>query len=161
MHRPLYVLDAVFAHVLKNARRLAVNLILDDARQRHATDRRQRLDPRRHVDAFAVNVVALDDNLTKVDTDPIAYGPGIGLLSRFLDRQGAIDGGDDAGEFDQRPITHQLELTSTMDCYLRIEDRRAVGLQPLKRPRLVTLHQAAIANNIGRQDRGEFTLHQR
>ncbi|MEI9888514.1 MAG: hypothetical protein WDN08_18840 [Rhizomicrobium sp.] len=160
MHRPLMRLHRMLAQVLEGARHLAVDTVADHPRQRHAARRGQGLDPGRDVDALAIDVVALDDHLAEVDADAVADAAGLGrLLGRRLDRQGAFDGGDHAGEFHQGAVAHQLEQPPAMDRDLRIEDAGPVRLQPLQRAGLVGLHQAAIADDVGGQDRGQFALH--
>ena len=113
---------------------------------------------------FAIDVVALDNDFAKIDADAVADALGFGDLSpglfcRLLYRQRAIHGGDDAGELHQCAVAHQLEHAAAMGGDLGIENRAAVGLQPFKRPRLVGLHEAAVADHIGGQDGREFALH--
>jgi len=77
MHRRFDILDRVFAHVVEFAGDFAPHLIAHDARERHAADRRERLDTRSDIDAFAIDVVALDDHLAQIDADSIWMPPSL------------------------------------------------------------------------------------
>ena len=143
---------------------LARHLVAHRARDRDAADRRQRLQPRGDVDAFAVDVVALDDDVAEIDADAIADALRFGALRlgarrRLLDRQRAVDGGDHAREFDQRAVAHQLDDAPAVRGDAGIEDPASVDLQPFERAGLVGLHQAAVADDVGGKDRGQFALH--
>ncbi len=78
---------------------------------------------------------------------------------RLLDRERAVDGRDDAGELDQRAVAHELDQAPAVGRDAGIEDPAAVELQPLERAGLVGLHQAAVADDVGRKYRGQFALH--
>src|SRR5207237_9656655 len=61
-----------------------------------ATDRRNRLQPRRDVDALAVDIVTLDDDVAEINADAVADALFrgallFGMTRRFLDRERAID----------------------------------------------------------------------
>src|SRR5689334_1218820 len=71
MHRGFDIFHGVLAHVVEYARGLASDLIAHDSRQRDATGCRQRLDSRRHIDAIAVDVIAIDDHFAQIDADPV------------------------------------------------------------------------------------------
>ena len=71
--------------------------------------RRQGLQPRRDIDAVAVERAVLDDDVADIDADaqlqppPGRHGR---VLARqpLLDRKGGLDGGDDAGELHQQAV---------------------------------------------------------
>ena len=112
---------------------LPVDLIADVARERDAADRRERLQPRRDVDALAVDVVALDDDVAEIDADAIAQALGfgrsrLGRFHRLLDRRARRStADDDARELDQHAVAHQLEDAPAMRGDARIEQRAAVA----------------------------------
>ena len=148
-------------------RRLALDLIAHNARDRHAADRRQRLEARRDVDAFAVDVVALDDDFAQIDADAVADALGFG---KIRSRPSAVaswiasaqlTAAIDARELDQRAVTHQLEQRPpwVVTCGSKIRLRLALSRSSV--PGLVGLHQAAVADHVGGQDGGQFALHQR
>jgi hypothetical protein len=123
MHRTLDVLDAVLAHVFEHASSLAFGLIFNHTLQRRTTHRSQRLDACGDVDAFAVDVVAIDDDFAEIDADAVAQS--LSFLGCRLDRQRAVHGGDDAGKLHQRPVAHEFELRPAVRGHLRIEHRES------------------------------------
>ena len=85
VNRTLYVLDLVEAQIFEHGGDFSGDLIGDVARQSDAADGGQRLQPRGDVDALAINVVALDNDVAKIDADAIAQALALGLarLGRF------------------------------------------------------------------------------
>jgi len=164
VHRALDVLDRSFADIFELGGDLAGHLVAHRSRQRHATGMRQRLQARRHVHALAVDVVALDDDVAQIDPDAIADAHPLGHFGvprgdGVLDFDGACHGRHDGSEFHQRAVAHQFHDAPAVLGHLGIEDGAAVGLEPLERSRLVALHHAAVANDIGGQNGGQFALH--
>jgi hypothetical protein len=83
-------------------------------------------DPRRDVDAITEDVLAFDDDVTDVDTDPeldrIGFGAtGVALPKLSLDFDGAGDGVHGAREFHQRAIAHELDDPARMGSDRRID----------------------------------------
>ena len=77
------------------------------------------MQPRRHVDAVAVNIVAINGNVAEIDAD--AEGQAPVLVDRFvaprhaeLNGDGAVDGADHAREFQQQPVAHGLDDAPAM-----------------------------------------------
>ena len=79
---------------------------------------------------------------------------GVALDHQLLDRDGAFDGGDDRGKFQQQPVAHRLD-----DATAEVRHDRPRGLAMLahrqRRPRLVLAHQPRIADDVDGHDRGE------
>ena len=72
------------------------------------------LEPRGHVDAVAIEIVAVDDDVAQIDADakldmPIFGDAGIALDHAALDLDGAARRVDDAAELDQEAVAHHLE----------------------------------------------------
>ena len=137
MHRTLDVLHRVLAHILERAGGLAFYLIPDDAGEGYAAHWGKGLESRSHVDPFAIDVVALDNDFAKIDAHAVADALGFGDLSpgffcRILYRQRTVHGGDDAGELRQCPVAHHLEHAAAMSGDLGIENCAPVGLQPFQ-----------------------------
>ena len=66
------------------------------------------------VDTLAVNVLALDDDVTEIDANAqvnalVGRCAVIALRHLFLNSDGAFDSIDDTPEFGQKPVTHELE----------------------------------------------------
>ncbi len=116
--------------------------------------------PRGHVDAVAVNVRALDDDVPQVDADtkPDAslFGQiGLSLVHRLLDVNGTLDGLNDARKLGQEPVAHQLHDTSLALRDPRLHQLSTEGLQALERSRLILAHEAGIADNVGGKNGGK------
>src|SRR5206468_3631322 len=115
-------------------------------------------------DTFAIDVVAVDDHIAKIDADSVGNALCFGAVRfgarrRLLDRQCAVDGRNHAAEFDECTVAHELDDASTVGTNAGIEDLAAVELEPFERPGLVGLHEAAIAGDVGREYRGQSALH--
>ena len=124
---------------------------VDPARLRHA------FEPRGDVDAVAVDIVAVDDDVADVDADaeddPVVLGQPIVAerhAALHLDReQHRVD---DAYELHQQPIAHQLDDAAAILQRLRLDQFADMGLDGGDRAGLVPAHQAAVADHVGGQD---------
>nr|WP_228445784.1 hypothetical protein [Terricaulis silvestris] len=160
------IFHRVRAHVLEFRGDFARDLIANIARHGDAAHGRKRLQARGDVDAFAIHVVTVDDHIAQIDADAIAKAFGIrpvgfGSTHRRLNVESAGDGSGGAGKFNQHAIAHEFKHTPALCDDSRIEKRFAVLLQSRERPCLVALHQAAVADDVGRKDDGQFSLHGR
>ncbi len=79
-------------------------------------------------------------------------------VHRPLKRDGALDGVDGAGEVHEDPIAHQLDDTAMVRGDDRLKDFLAAGLERGEGAGLVHLHETAVADHVGSQDRGEAAL---
>ena len=78
MHRTLDVLDRVLTHILKHAGHLSFDVVANHFGQATPPDGRERLDSSGDVDTLAIDVVALDHDFAKIDTDAVADALGFG-----------------------------------------------------------------------------------
>ncbi len=141
----------------------AMHVLVHAVGDRHAAGRRERFQPRRDVDAVAVEVVALDHHVAEIDADaqhhPQRFRQGlVGDRHRVLHLGGAFDGVDGAAELHQQRVADFLEDTAAMAGDERLEHVLPPRLQRRKRARLVELHEPAVADDVGRQDRRQTTL---
>ncbi len=155
--RPLDVLDAHLATVGEGDRDPVAEALIDDRGDADAARLGQRLQPRGDVDAVAINVVAVDDDVAEIDADPEgdARPGGRQVVHGALDGHGALDRIDDRGELDQRAVADQLDDASAMGGHRRIEDGLAVALERIERAGFVGAHHPRIADDIRRKDRGQ------
>ena len=111
--------------------------------------------PRGDIDAVAQNVVGLD-HVAKMDADAIDDALGLGragvaLDHQLLHRDGAYNGGDHGGEFEQQAVAHRLD-----DAIRAIQRHRAGRLDILPyRPHhtgLILAHQPGIASDVDSHD---------
>src|SRR5262249_36613072 len=118
----------------------------------------------RYVDAVAVDVVALDDDVAEVDADaetdqPVVRHALVAHGHLALDVGRALHGIDDAAEFDQRAVAHQLDHAPAMLCDRGIDELAPARLQPLQRAALVGAHEPAVADHVGGKYGGQPPLH--
>ena len=69
MHGSDDVFDFLFAQILELHLQLAANLAIDIARDADPARLGERLEPRRQIDAVAIEVAALDDHIAEIDAD--------------------------------------------------------------------------------------------
>ena len=109
-------------------------------------------------------VRSLDDHFAEVDADTnhdalILGRASLPLSHAALDIDGALDRIDDASELRQNAVAHELEDAAAMLRYLRFNQFKPVGLQPLEGFRFILLDQPAVADDIGGEDGGQFAFH--
>lgn len=117
----------------------------------------------RDVDAVAMDVVADDDDIAEVDADAeldALFRRGRAIAGRHarLDRDGAADRLDRAGEVHQQAVAGAFDDASPMLGDARFDQRLEMRVEPVQRPFLVLAHQPAVAGDVGRQDRRELAL---
>ena len=123
-----------------------------------------RLQARGDVDAVAIDVVALDDDVAEIDADakpdPLRFGRALVAIGHSaLDHGSALDGIDDAGELDQRAVAHQLDHAAMEFLDRRVDQFATAALQSLERADLVLAHEAAVADHVGSKYCGKPSLH--
>ena len=157
------VLDALRPHVLEAEIELVAHLVAHDAADIDPAGVGQRLDARGDVDAVAVDVVAVDDDVADIDADaefaaPILRHLGVALAHAALDIDGAAHCIDDAGEFDEETVPGRLYDAAAVLDDLGIEQHPPVLLELLEGALLVQPHQPAVADDIRRQDRRKLAF---
>ena len=91
------------------------------------------MQPRGDVDALTVDVIAIDDDVAKIDPNAIADALLFGLIElavchRSLDGECAVQGLHDARKFDEGTIADQFEGPPAIGCDMRLEDGAAIEL---------------------------------
>jgi len=129
-------------------------------RDADAAGLRQCLQPRRDIDAVAVNVTAIGDDIAKIDPDPkrdsfVLGFHGSAVDHRPLDLDGAADSVDDTGEFHQHAVTGRLDDAPVMLPDFRIYELAAMRLQAVEGAFLVHSHQPRITGHVRCEDRRE------
>ena len=159
-HRLCDVLELLLAHVGHVDGKLALDLLKSIVRKTNRARRGQRLDPCGDVDAVAVDVALVDDDIADVDADAefdaavfgnvrIALG---GTALRVEREAHRVDG---AGEFHQRAVAGGLDDAAVMFGNLGMEQFAPDRLYRGKGAFLVGAHHAAIADHIGGEDSGQ------
>ena len=139
------VLDLLLPHRLEAECQLFLDLFRHLAGNADAAGVGKLLETRRDVDAFAMPVRALHDHFAEVDSDPnidaMVLGlAGVPLRHSALDVDGALNRVDNAPEFRQQAVAHELEDAAMVGRYLRLDEFNAVILQALEGLRFVLLH---------------------
>ena len=113
--------------------------------------------PRGNIDAVAIDVVGFDDDVAKIDADPILDPMMLGQRCIaanhiLLDHDAAADGFDGTIENRDKPVARGFNKLAVMFDDAGFDE---VALDPLDarvRPFLVDLHQAAVAGDIACHD---------
>jgi len=119
MHRLGNVLHGLRAEVVEARIKLAPDLFVNAARHADTARVGQSLDAGRHVDAIAIKIASLDDDVAEVDADAEhdAAGfrqAGVDLGKAFLHLDRALHSVDRAGKFDQHAIAHHFDDSAMM-----------------------------------------------
>jgi hypothetical protein len=97
------------------------------------------------IDAIAVDIALIDDNVTDVDTnakfDPAIFGSGaVALGHHALYFQGTTGGVNRARKLDQKAVTCSFDDAAAMFAYLRIDELTAASLERCESTFLVIAH---------------------
>ena len=158
------VLDALLAEILEcELFQSLADLVAHGARDADAAGLGEHFEPRRDVDAVAKDVVVLDDHVAEIDADAELDPPrrrDVGVASRHpaLDLGRAQHRIGDAVELDQHAVAGGLDDAALVLGDGRIDQLDPMGLETRERARLVGLHQPAVADHVGGEDRCEPAL---
>src|ERR1700677_3877888 len=113
------VLDDLFAQVGKGERELVSDLIVRRARYAQAPRLAESFQAGGNVDAIAIKVAVVDDDVADVDADSkddalVLADVCVATEHAALNRNRALDRIDDAAEFDQRAVTGRLDDAAMM-----------------------------------------------
>jgi hypothetical protein len=117
------------------------------------------------VDAVPENIPLLDHHIPYVDPDPEPHAavfrqPGVGLVQRLLDCNGALDCIGDAGKLGQDAVAGSSRDAS-MSCGHQGIDDGTMGREGRQGCHLVLVHEATGAFDVGGKDRGQLALERR
>ena len=112
---------------------------------------------RRNVDAVAVDIATIDNDVADIDADPqlgtsIARHLGIARDHATLDVHRAMNRIDNADELDQHAVASRLDDPPAILGDPRIDQLAAMQLQLRERSLFIDTHHPAVADDIGRQD---------
>jgi hypothetical protein len=110
------------------------------------------LQPGRDVDAIAIDVVAIDDDVAKIDPDPehdrrtrLAV---VVCRHRALNFDSTADRVHNTAEFGKRAVSGQLHYTTVVRDHGRVEHSFPVQFERRKRACFIRLHQARVVDRI-------------
>ncbi|MGB8039115.1 MAG: hypothetical protein WCF39_13675 [Pseudolabrys sp.] len=136
---------------------------MDDARNHDTAGIGERFEPRRHIDAIAEDIAAVDDDIAHVNANAelnalVGWHIGVALGHATLNIDGAAHGIDNADKFHQNPVACRLDDAAAMLRDLRVDELLAVNFEGVKRALIVGTHETAVASNIPGKDRGKSAL---
>jgi hypothetical protein len=121
------------------------------------------LQTRSDIDAVAVNILVVDDDVTDVETDakldtPFRRDLDVALGDLPLDVDRAAYRVDDAGKLDQDTVARSLDDAPAVLRDLWIDDRASMGLECGQRAFLIHAHEPRIACDIPGENGREAAL---
>ena len=156
------VLQILGAEIVEPELDPAANLADDNLRHDDRPRFGQGFQPGRHINTLAEKIAVFDHDIAKVDPDanedPSIFGDyPVGPASCRLICHGAFDRIDGADEFHQNPIPHRLDKAPAMFGQKRRQDCVVPDGERMQGAGFIPAHQAAVADHVGNQDRGEST----
>jgi hypothetical protein len=159
-HRASDVHNLLLAQILEGEIELLAHLVAHDSADADPAGLGQGFEACRDIDAVAVDVAPVPDDVAEIDAhaepDAALFGHlGLAVGHAALDFHSAPDGIHHALEVRQEAVAGVLDHAATMLGDLRFDQLLKVRFQPLVRPLLVRPHEARIARHVGGEDRGE------
>ncbi len=156
------VLHLMVAGVLKRDLDLSPDLLVDRLGNTESTLAGQTLQAGRHIDSVTKEVVVIDDDVAQVDADPKAHlsisrNLGVVTLDLMLDVDRASNRFDRARELGHDAVAGPAKDPPVVIAHEFLDDG-PIRAEPPDRVLLVDLHQPAVTDHIGRQNRGELAL---
>ena len=163
-HRLDDVLHPPLAHRLETEGELLLDLLRYFARHPDAAGFGKLLQAGGDVDAFAIAVISLDDDLAQIyaDPDPDMLGfrqIGVTLGQGMLQGDRAFDRVHDRAELGQYPIAHDLEDPPAVALYFGLEHLGADGSDAREGAGFVALHMRRVAHHVCRQNYRQLPFH--
>jgi len=123
------------------------NRFADGARDDYATGRSLGFEARRYVHALAVKVIAIDDQIAKVQADPehdarVFRLVAVGFSHGLLECDSGVQCIHSAWELDQRTVARQLDQSPSVARKRRFKTLGAMSLQASDGAGLVVAYQA-------------------
>jgi hypothetical protein len=118
------------------------------------------LQPCRHIDAVAKDVVALDDDVAEIDANAKPDAALVGYIGLAVNHPALHLGRtahrvDDTRKFCEQSVAGMFDRAATVLRDLRVYQLVQMRPDAFVRARLVSAHQARIARHIGGEDRGK------
>jgi hypothetical protein len=156
-HRLGNVLHRLVAHVFELQRKPVSDLVAHCLRHADASGGGERLQPRSDVDAVAVDAIGIGQHIAEVDADAVAHAPRfgqarVGFFHCTLDVDRALHCAHNGGKFGQHRISGRVDDAPASGFDVDCDQRPAFGQRPHRRL-VILLHQSAVANHIGCDDR--------
>jgi hypothetical protein len=162
-HWPGDVFDLLLAEIFEDKGQPVAHLIMSRVGDEHPAGIGEGLDPRGDVDAVAIEIVALDDDVAEIDADAqldavVSPDARVPFGHRLLHLDRTAHRINDTGKFDQHAVTGGLDDAAMVLGDLRIEKLAAQRFEAFERAFLVHPHQPRIPRHIGGEDRGQLAF---
>lgn len=147
------VLDMLRAEIIKTEAQLIEDLIAHDSAYANPARLSQHFQARRDIDAITKDVIAINDDVTKIDTDTkvqslIRGNAFVALGHAPLDVNCAAHCIDNTREFQQQPVTGRLDDAAVMLRDLGVDELSPVRFQCRQRATIVHTHEARVPGHI-------------
>src|SRR6266850_5548882 len=147
------VLDLAISEQLISANQLVLDLLVNGARDVNLARLGKALETRSNVDAITVNVGCFDDDVAKIDTNPILdpMMPGQRCVASnhlLLDDDAAPHGFDGTVENRNKTVAGGFDEPSVVLCDARLDKAALDPLHATVRSFFIDFHQAAVARDI-------------
>jgi hypothetical protein len=156
------ILHLLVAEIDEGNGQLGADLILHGTRDANRARLRKSLQAGRNIDGIAKKIVALHDDIADMDADAETHLLGgrsirILLCDRLLNLDGTLHGVHSTGEVRDQAVARRIEDPTPMRGYQPIRDDPVCG-EGAERADLIEAHQAAVAFDIGGEDRSELSF---
>ena len=124
----------------------------------------QALQARGDIYSVAIDIVSFNNNVAEIDAkakpDLPSFGYTLVVPGHFpLDRRSTLDSIHDAGELDERAVSHEFD-DATVELFDRgVDQFPTASLQPRQRAYLILSHEAAVADHVGSKYCRKPSLH--
>jgi hypothetical protein len=152
-NRVRHVFDRLLAHVLETEKKLIAHLVVHYSRDAYTAWLGRRLETCRDVDAVAIDVVVIADDVADVEADaeqdsPVRGHLRVALHHSALNVDRAAYCVDNADEFNQHAVASRLhDATAVLD-NLRVHESLAVTFEVPQSPFLIGAHEPAVSGNV-------------
>jgi hypothetical protein len=153
-YRTRYVFESLLAQISELDCDLTGDVIVGRRRDTDAAGFSNALKPRRNIDAVTENVITLDQDVTKVDPDPVQHTPVIRdalvpLGHHRLHRYRALDRIDYGRKLKQQAVSRGLHEATAVFCHEGVGDL-AVFAECAGGAYFVEAHETRVASNVSR-----------
>src|SRR2546423_6679296 len=143
------VLDRLLAHILESKAELVANLIVNVARDANSPRLGKRFEPGGHVDAIAVDIVLVADDVPDIDADAKLNAAlnrhiGVAFEHAALNVDGTSYCVDHTDKFHKHSIAGRLHDPAAMLGDLGVDQSLSMRLELAKRALLISAHQSAV-----------------
>ena len=160
MDRPRHVLYCPHAKVIETRRQFAYDLVVNGTGDVDLSRLAQSFDSRGNVNAFPVNVVALDDDIAHRNADPednaaVLWKRRIALCEFRLNCERTAHRIYGARKLDQNSVSCGLDDAPAVSFDPRCDQLSLERFETGMRLFLICLDQSGISNHVGSEDRGK------